>query len=107
MTLMGELIHWAGMVHPISGEFPPPPMFPGPTVVTDYYPDAAMAAAGNKLGLTMTVEQYRRTYPDVVARDIIRYGTGSDDADSKVAHYGAIDNACGTPNGYRPQFAKP
>jgi YD repeat-containing protein len=104
--LMGEIIHWAGMVHPITGAFPPPPLFPGPIVVTDYYPDAAIAEAGNKVGLNMTVQQYRRTYPDIVARDRSRWG-GSDFADSKVAHYGAIENACGKPNGYQPKFAKP
>jgi hypothetical protein len=101
-TLMGEIIHWAGMIKPVTGGAPP--MFPN-SAYTNYYTDAGLAAAGNKVGLTMTVEQYRRTYADIVARDIARWGW--DNADSKVAHYGAIDNACGTPNGYRPQFAKP
>jgi hypothetical protein len=82
--LMGEIIHWAGMVHPITGAFPPPPLFPGPIVVTDYYPDAAIAEAGNKVGLNMTVQQYRRTYPDIVARDRSRWG-GSDLAANPMA----------------------
>jgi hypothetical protein len=92
--MIGEMIHWAGKV----------PMWDEVTYM-GFFPDAAIAAAGNKIGLNMTVEQYRRTYPDIVARSIQRYG--SDWADSNVAHYGAIDNACGTPNSYRPQFAKP
>jgi hypothetical protein len=97
--VIGEMIHWAGMVPNVE-------LFP-PDVrgFTDHYPDAAIAAAGNRVGLNMTVEQYRHTYPHIVAQDLARWG--SDFANSKVAHFGAIDNACGTPNFYRPQFAKP
>jgi hypothetical protein len=104
-TMIGEMIHWAGLVGPFFEGFPYSSYYGSPFGFSNYYTDAALAAAGHKVGLTMSVEQYRRTYPDIAAQ--YKGQVGSDWADSKVAHHGAIDNACGTPNFYRPQFAKP
>ena|ERR1044072_4120481 len=109
--MMGEMIHWAGKVPLWFGEFPDFSYYPSPfggsapPIFSGFFPDAEIADAGYRLGLTMSVDQYRRTYPEFVKKNIERWG--SDFTHSGVAHFGAIDNACGSPNGYRPEFAKP
>jgi RHS repeat-associated protein len=92
MTVMGEMMHWAGM--PMQGG-----------QYANYYTDAAMASAWHNLGVVMSVEEYRRTYPDQVEADTKKWGY--DFAESRLAH-GGMDAAClGTVNGYLPKYAKP
>jgi hypothetical protein len=55
VVLMHEIIHWAGK-RPIPGGGH-----------TSHYSDAAMAGAWNRLGVVMSVAEYRRTFPDWVA----------------------------------------
>jgi RHS repeat-associated protein len=92
MTVMGEMMHWAGI--PMQGG-----------QYANYYTDAAMATAWHNLGVVMSVEEYRRTYPDQVEADTKKWGY--DFAESRLAH-GGMDAAClGTVNGYLPKYAKP
>lgn len=86
LTLMHEIIHWAGM----------PPTGAG---YADYYKDATMASAWSKLGVVMSVNEYRSTYPEVVARHTQR--DGYDYAESRLAG-AANDITClGAKNGVR------
>ena len=78
VTALGEMMHWAGM--PKQG-----------STYANYFTDTAMANAGNKLGVVMSIEQYRRTYPEQVAMDNKRWGY--DYAESRLAH-GAINIKC-------------
>jgi hypothetical protein len=56
VVLMHEIIHWAG--HQPQG-----------APDKGYYTDAAMATAWNKLGVVMSVAEYRATYPVESAQD--------------------------------------
>ena len=58
---MHEIIHWAGMPAEGGG-------------YGNHYTDAAMATAWNKLGVVMSVADYRSTYPDIVAECTKRDG---------------------------------
>ncbi len=92
VTALGEMMHWAGM-----------PMQRGQ--YANYFTDTAMANAGNRLGVVMSVEQYRGTYPEQVAMDTMRWGY--DFAESRLAH-GAINIKClGLVTGLSPNKAKP
>ena len=71
LTLMHEIIHWAGMPGKVGGGY------------EDYYTDAAMATGWNKLGVVMSVGEYRRIYPDQSARDT--KASGYDYAESRLA----------------------
>ncbi len=92
MTALGEMLHWAGM-----------PMQNGK--YANYFTDTAMANAGYKLGVVMSVAQYRQTYPEQVAMDTKRWGY--DFAESRLGH-GAINIKClGWVTGLMPKSAKP
>lgn len=92
VTALGEMMHWAGM--PMQGG-----------TYANHFTDTAMANAGSKLGAVMSVEQYRRTYPEQVAMDTKRWGY--DFAESRLAH-GAINIKClGWVTGLAPERAKP
>ena len=54
-TLLHEIIHWAGMPATGSG-------------YGDYYNDVAMANAWIELGVVISVAEYRRQYPEAVAK---------------------------------------
>jgi RHS repeat-associated protein len=85
-TLMHEIIHWAGM--------------PAQWVsYGNYYTDASMEAAWNKLGVTMSVADYRSTYPDVVGADTKR--DGYDYAESRLAGAANRITCLGERNGVR------
>ncbi|HEU4767496.1 MAG TPA: hypothetical protein VFS77_08970, partial [Pyrinomonadaceae bacterium] len=104
VTMVGEMIHWAGMVGHLGPEYPNDFALPDYSGFTKYFTDLAIATAVNNLGYAMTVDQYRRTYPEVVRRDTERWG--SDFAASKIAH-GGINNACfKAKNRLLPKFAK-
>jgi hypothetical protein len=92
---MGEIMHWAGRSR-LSKRWD----------YADYYNDVALAAAGNRLGFVMSIDQYMETYEEWVKKDRARFN-GSDFSYSKLGH-GAIDNAClGPVNRLTPQYAKP
>lgn len=86
ITLMHEIIHWAGM--PAQGGS-----------YGNYYTDASMAAAWNRLGVTMSVADYRSTYPDVVAAHTKR--DGDDYAESRLAGAANRITCLGEKNGVR------
>lgn len=108
LVMIGEMIHWAGKTGHLGPEYPNDfhmPDYEGVSF-TRHFPDTVMATAGNNLGYVMTVDQYRRTYRDFLARQIERFG-GSDFAPSTLAH-GAIDNAClKEKNHLLPKYAIP
>ena len=93
VLVMGEMMHWAGM--PKQGG-----------VYQNKFTDEVIANAASKLGFVMSIEQYRHTYPEQVAKDIARWN-GRDMAESRVAH-GAMDIKClDIVTGMLPQSAKP
>jgi len=93
VLVMGEMMHWAGM--PKQGG-----------VYQNKFTDEAIANAASKLGFVMSIEQYRHTYPEQVAKDIARWN-GRDMAESRVAH-DAMDIKClDIVTGMLPQSAKP
>jgi hypothetical protein len=107
LTMIGEMIHWAGMLPDLdwaySNKFP----FPDYERIgmPNHFSDPILASVGNELGYVMTVEQYRKTYSEFSQRDIQRWG--SDFAASTLAH-GAIDNAClKEKNKLLPKYANP
>jgi hypothetical protein len=107
LTMIGEMIHWAGMLPDLdwahSNKFP----FPDYERIgmPNHFSDPILASVGNQLGYVMTVEQYRKTYSEFSQRDIQRWD--SDFAASTLAH-GAIDNAClKEKNKLLPKYANP
>lgn len=61
VALLHEIIHWAGK-RPIRGGGH-----------TSHYSDAAMAGAWNRLGVVMTVAEYRQAFPEWVAKHEAEY----------------------------------
>jgi len=92
ITVMGEMMHWAGMPKQGGG-------------YANYYTDTAMANAWNKLGVVMSVEQYRHSYPEQVATDTKRWGY--DYAESRLAHGGINVGCLGIVTGLVPKYVKP
>ena len=96
---MHEIIHWAGTAQNWAG------------VSTrfeyrSYYSDEVMAAAWHKLGVVMSVDQYRRTYPEHSERARKTFG-GSDFANSYLAGNASRMSCLGVKNRLSPEFAKP
>jgi hypothetical protein len=94
-VVLGEIIHAVG--------------FAG----NNAYTDTAMANAAYNLGVVMSAEQFRHTYPQWVAKYKADYEKafpgvpGRDYVESKLAH-GAIDIKCrDIVNGLLPKYAKP
>ena len=99
LTFMAEMTHWAGMPYKGKSEQAPHHGY------ANYYSDPVLAKAGANLGLVMSVDQYRQTYPDVVARHTQEWG--SDLAESLLGH-GAMNLAClQNVTGLLPKYAKP
>jgi len=97
-TIMGEIIHSAGM----------PSRFPGGLggYPWHYYTDEAMATAAAKFGTVMTAAQYRHTYPEDIKK---RFAAGwqADFVEGSLAH-GAIEIICNKGvNSLSPKYAKP
>lgn len=91
LTLMHEIIHWAGMPPKVGG-------------YADHYNDKAMATAWHKLGVVMSVDEYRRTYPKVVEEDTKR--DGYDFAESRLAGAANAITCLGAVNGVAPKKVK-
>jgi hypothetical protein len=81
--IMGEIIHSAGWPSRFPDGIGPHPWI--------YYTDVAMANAAAKLGVVMSIDQYRKTYPEWVQFDMKKYDR--DFTANKLAH-GAIDIQC-------------
>ena len=65
-----------------------------------------MATAWNKLGVVMSVDQYRRTYSEHSQRAKQAYG-GSDYAESYLAGNATKMSCLGLKNSLGPELAKP
>jgi hypothetical protein len=93
------MTHWAGMPH--EGK-------PGQAEnhgYANYYQDADLAKAGADLGIVMTVEQYKHTYPEWVAIHTKQWG--GDYTESLLGH-GAMNMAClHLANGLSPKSVRP
>jgi len=94
-VVLGEIIHAVGFAR------------------NNAYTDSAMANAAHNLGVVMSAEQFRHTYPEWVAKYKADYEKafpgvpGRDYVESKLAH-GAIDIKCrDIVNRLLPKYAKP
>ena len=102
LTFMAEMTHWAGMRH--EGK----PDQAANNGYSNYYPDPVLAKVGADLGIVMTVEQYKHTYPEWVKRHEEMWGGKGRDFTESLLGHGAMDIAClHSVNGLAPKYGKP
>ena len=70
-----------------------------------YYDDVAIANFYIKSGVVMSVEQFKRTYPEAVERRLKEWRGNS--IEGSLAHGGIEITCLGAVNGLPPKFAKP
>lgn len=99
MTFMAEMIHWAAM--PFEGVA----LHPDNHGYANKYTDPVLANAAYKLGWVMSAEQFRRTYPETIKRDMET--NGRDMTDSKLGHFGMKNKCLGIKSGLSPDHVKP